>query len=185
MGWATDRLIEPDKGQKRARRHSPSSWLSRAGGHTVAKTITSVLAGSPGGRSVLKEAWGLGQMDEETNHREVARPGVRSTRLTTGRALSRTELQRLFAPCAKDITAVGRRDAALIAVLYGAGLRRSEVTALDLGDYNPETTELGVLSGKGDKDRMCYVTDGAKAALDAWLVARGDGPGARLCPAAG
>ncbi len=59
------------------------------------------------------------------------------------------------------------------------------VTALDLGDYNPETTELRVLSGKGQKDRLCYVTDGAKLALDAWLTTRGNEAGPLFWPADG
>jgi site-specific recombinase XerD len=136
-------------------------------------------------RGVLREAWRLGLMDAETYHRAVDLPGVRGVRLPTGRGLIRRERQRLFVACAKDATAVGRRDAALIAVLYGGGLRRSEVTALDLGDYKPETTELRVRSGKGQKDRLCYVTDGAKSAVDTWLTARGNAPGPLFWPADG
>ncbi len=40
-------------------------------------------------------------------------------------------------------------------------------------------------SVKGDKDRLCYVTDGAKLALDAWLTARGSEPGPLFWPADG
>jgi site-specific recombinase XerC len=54
-----------------------------------------------------------------------------------------------------------------------------------LGDYNAETTELRVRSGKGQKDRLCYVTDGAKLALDIWLAARGNEPGPLFWPADG
>jgi integrase len=168
-------------------------WAGLRYQHTQAIRATLSETRSPAGvnkilaalRGVLKEAWRLGQMDAETYHRAVDLPGVRGVRLPTGRALSRRELQRLFVACAKDVAAAGRRDAALIAVLYGAGLRRSEVTALDLSDYNAETTELRVRSGKGNKDRLCYVTDGAKAALDAWLAARGNEPGPLFWPADG
>jgi integrase len=73
----------------------------------------------------------------------------------------------------------------LLAVLYGGGLRRSEVVALDVGDHTPETTELRVQRGKGQKGRLCYVTNGAKLALDAWLAVRGPEPGPLFWPADG
>ena len=57
-------------------------------------------------------------------------------RLLTGRALSVGEVQALFNVCPQDKSVKGSRDAALIAVLYGARLRRSEVVNLDLTDWN-------------------------------------------------
>ena len=41
---------------------------------------------------------------------------------------------------------------------------------------------MKVLSGKGRKDRLVYVTNGAQDALDDWLLLRGDGTGPLFMP---
>ena len=92
------------------------------------------------------------------------------------------EVQALSHVCAQDKSVKSSRDAALIAVLYGAGLRRSEVVAVDLADWNEQDNCLTVRSGKGDKDRINYLDYGATAALSDWLIWRANEPGALFYP---
>jgi integrase/recombinase XerD len=131
---------------------------------------------------VLEEAWKLGLMSAEDYHRAIAIERKTGQRLLKGRALSIGEIQALFHVCAQDKSVKGSRDAALIAVLYGAGLRRSEVVALDLSDWNMVDNCLTVRSGKGDKDRTTYLDEGAAAALTDWLMWRGEEAGALFYP---
>jgi len=126
-------------------------------------------------RGVLKEAWRLGLVGAETYHRAADLEAVRGETLPAGRALTGGELRTLFAACGAD--AAGRRDAALLGVLYGAGLRRSELVGLELADFDRETGALTVQRGKG---RVAWITGGAVAAVEAWLQVRGDAPGALL-----
>jgi integrase len=118
----------------------------------------------------------------EEYHRAADVQGVRGERLPRGRALETGEIQALFANCKADRSAAGVRDAALLAVLYGGGLRRSEAVMLDVGDYTPESGALIVRCGKGRKERIVYMTGGGKRALGAWLEVRGQEPGPLFHP---
>jgi integrase/recombinase XerC len=64
------------------------------------------------------------------------------------------------------------RDAAILEVLYGCGLRVSECVNLDLGDL--DAGEVRVRRGKGGKDRVVPLGDKARVALDAWIERRSE-----------
>ena len=128
-------------------------------------------------RGVLKAAWRLGLMDGETYHRAIAVPSVKGCALPKGRSLTAGELRALFDACRADKSAAGRRDAALLAVCYGAGLRRSEAAGLDVADYAADTGAMTIRGAKGGKDRIAYVAAGGRQALDDWLAVRGHAEG--------
>jgi len=127
-------------------------------------------------RGALAQCWQLGQMNAEEYHRACKIDLVRGSTLPKGRALAFGELRALFASCAVDSSLIARRDAAMLGVLCGGGLRRAEIVALDLDDYDADSGALKVF-GKGHKERVVYMTNGAKDALEVWLKARGSEPG--------
>jgi SAM-dependent methyltransferase len=83
-------------------------------------------------RRVLKEARRLGQISADDNDRAADIKSIRAQRLPRGRALADTEIAALLRACAEEDTPAGARDAALIALLRGTGMRRAEAVALDL-----------------------------------------------------
>ena len=133
-------------------------------------------------RGVLKQAWRLGLITAEDYHRAVDLAPVRGSTLPKGRHVGPGELTALFDTCGHDPSPAGARDAAILAILFGAGLRRSEVVALDHADFNSDSGALVVRAGKGRKDRLVYATNGALAALLAWLRVRGADPGPLFLP---
>src|SRR6202034_3894045 len=80
---------------------------------------------------------------------EVATPRVPSG---VPKALSEAEIDRLLAVVADD-TPTARRDRAILEVLYGTGMRISELVGLDLADLGADDGMARVL-GKGDKQRL-------------------------------
>jgi integrase/recombinase XerD len=129
-------------------------------------------------RGVLKECWKLGLMDAETYHRTIDVATIRGEALPRGRALPQGQIRALFGVCEQSPAPAGARDAALLAVLYAAGLRRSEAVALDLEDYDQESGMLTVRHGKGNKARTVYLQNGARAAMADWIDHRGLDAGA-------
>ncbi len=65
-------------------------------------------------------------------------------------------------------TAAGARDRAVLEVLYGCGLRASEVCGLDVGDVFLDDEFLRVF-GKGSKERVVPIMGSAAEALAAYL----------------
>lgn len=107
-------------------------------------------------KGVAKEAWMLRLMDVESFQHIRAVRNLRGSRLPSGRALPQGEIRALFAVCEADRSCLGARDAAMLAVILGCGLRRSEVVSLDLRDVVTQDRALRVL-GKGNKERLAYV----------------------------
>jgi len=58
-------------------------------------------------------------------------------------------------------TAIGRRDRALLEVLYATGIRHAEVHKLDLYDADTAAHHLTVRLGKGQRDRVVLLTETA------------------------
>ncbi len=133
-------------------------------------------------RGVLHECWRRGRMDADAYHRAIDIAPVRGETLPAGRALSSGALRTLFEHIAATPGPGARRDAALLATLYGGGLRRAEAVTLHLSDLDPETSALTVRRGKGSKPRVVYATNGGRDALDAWITVRGPEPGPLFLP---
>jgi len=129
-------------------------------------------------RGTLKAAWRLGQIDSENYRRAVDLESVKGETLPAGRMLTSEEIAALMAACANDPSPAGARDSAMIALLVVAGPRRAEIVGLDVADYDADTGAVTIRHGKSSKERVVYVDNGAKDALDDWLGVRGpmDGP---------
>lgn len=94
------------------------------------------------------------------------------------KALSEQEVGRLLeSPVGDD--PIARRDRAILEVLYGTGLRVSELVGLSLGDVDLDASLLRAF-GKGSKERIVPVGTHATRALVAWL---GEGGRPELVPA--
>ena len=86
--------------------------------------------------------------------------------------LSREEVSRLIAACGDDV-----RLACLVELLYGAGLRASELVSLTLGSLPRRKGGRWaggdiIIRGKGGKERLCPLGRPALEALSNWLEER-------------
>ena len=133
-------------------------------------------------RRVLDEARKLGLMSAADLKNAIDLPSIREDKKLRGRALERSEITALMSVCLQDGSNLGVRDAALIAILRGAGLRRGEAVKLKVKDFNPETGGLEVNRAKGGKSRRVYLPSAAITHVENWLDIRSRRPGALLCP---
>ncbi len=98
---------------------------------------------------------------------ELAKVGERSIDL-----ISSAELGRLIE--APDVSTLqGKRDRAILELLFSTGLRISELCGLSIDDVDLSRDEFSV-RGKGDKVRVVFLSDEAKRSLSEYLKARKD-----------
>ena len=90
---------------------------------------------------------------------------------TLGVDQARHILDEAVAQARHDESPYGARDAAILEVLYGGGLRVGELCGLDLGDVDRSRHTVKV-TGKGDKERTVPMGAPALRAIDTWLPRR-------------
>ncbi len=128
-------------------------------------------------RGVLKQVWRLGMIAADDYQHAIDLSAVRGPAPRKSRALSPDELRQLAATCERDRSPAGARDAALFALLFGAGLRRAEIAALDLADFDRRTNTICVRGNGTRVPRRFAASRDRVLALEAWLARRGVAPG--------
>lgn len=125
-------------------------------------------------RGVLEVAWKQRKISTDNYQRARSVKGVKGSRVQAGRHIRFDEVQKLFDVCGDSLSGV--RDAAILSLLYGCGLRRSEVASVQLHELDIEAPSVRLI-GKGNKERITYLPPGAAKAIARWLEVRGDAPG--------
>ncbi|GAA0818470.1 tyrosine-type recombinase/integrase [Colwellia asteriadis] len=127
-------------------------------------------------KGVAKEAWRKKQLDVESYQhiKEIRR--IKGSRSIKGRALELDELNTLIDYCMSQEGVIAMRDAAVIALVYGAGLRRHEAAGLMLSDLDVDQGTIKVL-GKGNKERVNALHNRNLDIIHTWLDERGLEPG--------
>jgi len=120
-------------------------------------------------RGLLEYAWRSGRAERNVLDGFSL---AHTVRRTEPKSLSLEEAERLV----QATTAPGpsaRRDRLIVLLLYGCGLRTSELCALDVADINRERHELVVLKAKGDRPRSIPIPEALYTELLAYLLERG------------
>jgi len=133
-------------------------------------------------RGVLRQCCRLGQMTDEAYRIAIDLPAVHGPSPRKSRTLDAEEYARLEEACQADTSPSGTRDGALIALLFGAGLRRAEVVTLDLADLDRGRGTITLKATASRPARSKAINQSGRLALERWLLRRGDPPGPLFNP---
>lgn len=153
----------------------------------AASTINATLSAIKG---VCRHAWRQRKMSQEMYLLIKDTRGVRGEKEPKGRNLETSEIKELL----QIVENVWRernptlysRNRAIIGVLYGSGIRRTEITKLTIKDFRPATKHRKVdqlsVRGKGNKERKIPIPSFTVEWINEWLEYRGDEDGPLFCP---
>jgi site-specific recombinase XerD len=125
-------------------------------------------------RKLAAEAADNGLLPPEVAASIMRVKGVKSTGVRVGNWLSLQQAQDLLS-APNIVTVKGLRDRAMLAVLLGCGLRRSEVAALTFAHLQSRDGRWCIvdLVGKHGRVRTAPLPTWVKAAIDQWAAAGG------------
>ena len=123
-------------------------------------------------RKLAQEAADNGMIEQPIANGIAKVKGVKSAGVRVGNWLEKKQAQAMIdAPDTKTLK--GLRDRAILAVMIGAGLRRSEVAALTFAHIRQREGRWVIvdLVGKGNRVRSVPMPTWTKAAIDEWTTA--------------
>jgi integrase len=130
--------------------------------------------------SALRGVWGIahekGLMGKELYQAVHTVPLVQTEARHPAPAPTPWQIGRLNAAASLDQDPKGLRDLAILRLVTGAGLKRSQVVALRLRDFEPKTGKL--MAGS----RTIKVGPEERSCLKAWIAYRGQASGALFQP---
>ena len=95
---------------------------------------------------------------------------IQKYRDTSG--IDRASFERILSTCNRQ-TVAGKRDYALLRLLWGNALRRNEISQLSIADFNPWTRTLRILGkGKGTQYQTVDLGTATAQAISEWLAVR-------------
>jgi integrase/recombinase XerD len=131
-------------------------------------------------KGVMEEAWLNKMIDPDQYHRIAKVKKPKGSRIPKGEAIDLQVIHKALDAC-NDESHSGARDKAILAILLGAGLRRTECATLILDNIKFSKHEVHV-TGKGNKERIVHIEAEALKYINAWLEQRGEHPGPLFNP---
>ncbi|WP_304526806.1 site-specific integrase [Halomonas sp. I5-271120] len=134
-------------------------------------------------KAVAREAWTAELMDSETLEKIRSLKPMKHETAAAGQALDLTILKTLIQAARDDGTPTANRDALIISFMAFMGIRREELTKIQLPkDINFKEQDIHI-HGKGNKDRTLSPPSPVWDALIHYLdTERGYDKGALFCP---
>ncbi|CAH7350937.1 Integrase [Vibrio chagasii] len=129
------------------------------------KTINTYLTAV---KQVCKNAWQDHLMPHDTYLRISTIKGERGGRVAKGRSLGNEEIRDLLGTCRDFTNPINIRDAAIISLARGCGLRRQEITLLTMESINLKTG-LIIVRGKGNKERKLSIPNEIVPIVNKWV----------------
>lgn len=111
------------------------------------------------------------ELIEHSKNPTLYLPKIRAPKRKVQDTLSQEEV-RLLLNSPNSCTVIGLRDRAILALLYGTGIRASECAGLKEGDVDLQARTIKVI-GKGGYHRVLPLNDSVKETLERYRAARG------------